>query len=339
MDIILERKDFLEYILDCYNLTNCIIIRINSGSNRIYKCEKDNQVYYVRISARNFNYVSAEIEWINFLSDYVKVPVILKSSKNKTVDTYIEDGKTYVFCVFCELAGRFWNKNDPELWNETVFFNWGNTMGKMHSLSKKYHLSHRNLNRPLLEQNLVSMESCKIIPSVYNKMVLIQDEILKLPRDIDSYGFIHSDMHQQNILINPDHIAVLDFDDCQYGFYALDIGIALYHAIWWGLPEDENKKNEFALKIIKNFMAGYKCENHLNDFWLEKILLFMRYRQIDALSWHLSYFKPKNLDEVIYNDCFKIYYDFGKNIKFIEEGTFFDNCNITENDFNTGSLK
>jgi Ser/Thr protein kinase RdoA (MazF antagonist) len=90
-------------------------------------------------------------------------------------------------------------------------------------------------------------------------MARLQKEILILPQDIDSYGLIHSDIHQQNMLVNDNHISVLDFDDCQYGFFALDIGIALYHAIWWGLPEDDSAKNDFALKIIKNFMAGYKA--------------------------------------------------------------------------------
>ena len=80
-------------------------------------------------------------------------------------------------------------------------------------------------------------------------------------------------------------------------------------------------------------MSGYKEENSLSDYWFEKIIFFMYYRQIDALSWHLSYYKPKSLTEVVYNDCFKIYYDFGKNIQFIENDMFFENCRIVETDF------
>ena len=177
------------------------------------------------------------------------------------------------------------------------------------------------------------LDPYKNIPSVYKKMASIQNEISKLPHDIDSYGLIHSDMHQQNFLINSNDISVLDFEDCQYGFFALDIGIALYHAIWWGLPEDDSMKNDFAFIIIKNFMSGYTMENHLNNFWLKKILMFMLYRQIDALRWHLNYYKPKKLSEVIYNDLFDIYYDFGKNISFIENDVFYENCQINESSF------
>jgi len=87
-------------------------------------------------------------------------------------------------------------------------------------------------------------------------------------------------MHQQNILISGDHIGVLDFDDCRYGWFALDIGIALYHAFWWGrgLPDDDFAKNDFALKIIKHFMIGYNEKNQLSDYWMRMIPLFTRYR-------------------------------------------------------------
>jgi hypothetical protein len=71
----------------------------------------------------------------------------------------------------------------------------------------------------------------------------------------------------------------------------------------------------------------------LSDLWLGKILTFMQYRQIDALSWHLSYFKPSSLEETVYNDLFKIKYDFGQQIRFIENDIFYENCTINENDF------
>lgn len=323
----------LEYALHCYNFQNCNIENINSGSNKVYKIHKDGLNFFLRISTREYNYISAEIDWMVFLKDSVKAPVLLKSKNEKLIETFHDNEKCYVICVFYELTGVFWNKNNLSLWNETVFFNWGNVMGKMHHVTKNYQPSIGVLKRPLFEDNLVPLELYRNTPSVYEKMASIQNEISKLPHDIDSYGLIHSDMHQQNFLINSNYISVLDFEDCQYGFFALDIGIALYHAIWWGLPEDDSAKNDFALKIIKNFMLGYKSENHLSEFWLKKIMMFMLYRQIDALSWHLNYYKPKNMNEVIYNDLFKIYYDFGKYIDFIVNDIFYENCTICENDF------
>ena len=323
----------LDYALRCYNFKNCSIESINSGSNRVYKTHKDGFNYYIRISTREYSYISAEIDWMMFLNSSVDVPVVYKSRDDRLIENFCCDGKSYVICVFFELAGVFWNKKNPTLWNETVFYNWGNAMGKMHRITKNYQPSTGIEKRPLFEYNLIPLEPYKNIPSVCKKLASILNDISKLPHDVDSYGLIHSDMHQQNILINNDHISVLDFEDCQYGFFALDIGIALYHAIWWGLPEDDIMKNDFAFMIIRNFMAGYKAENELSDFWYKKIMMFMLYRQIDALRWHLGYYKPKRLNEVVYNDLFDIYYDFGKNISYIENNIFYENCKINENSF------
>ena len=80
-------------------------------------------------------------------------------------------------------------------------------------------------------------------------------------------------------------------------------------------------------------MLGYKTENLLSEFWLKKILMFMLYRQIVALRWHLGYYKPKSMNEIVYNDLFDIHYDFGKNIRFIENDIFYENCLINENSF------
>ncbi|XEC97448.1 hypothetical protein AB6A23_13345 [Paenibacillus tarimensis] len=35
-------------------------------------------------------------------------------------------------------TGRFFNKNDSNLWGTSIFKQWGETMGKMHQLSKSY---------------------------------------------------------------------------------------------------------------------------------------------------------------------------------------------------------
>ena len=323
----------LEYASKCYSFEVSNVTWINSGSNRVYKVLKNGQNLYLRISTRTFDYILAEIDWINYLRDSVKTPELVKSVNGKKIETYQGEEKTYILCLFYELPGVFWDKNNTSTWNDTVFYNWGKTMGKMHRLTKKYQPPGGVHTRPLFEHNFISLEFYKDIPSVYDKMAQIQKEIFSLPRDIDSYGLIHSDMHQQNLLINNNDITVLDFDDCQYGFFSLDIGIALYHAIWWGSPNDNFAKNDFALKVIKNFLTGYSAENHLSDFWLKKIMMFMKYRQIAALSWHLNYYKPINFDVIVYNDCFHIYYNFGEHISYIENNIFFEECKIDENAF------
>ena len=326
----------LEYALNCYGFEGAGITDINSGSNKVYKIRKGGRNFYLRISKRGYDYVAAEIDWILFLKGEISAPELLKSKNGRLLETYTDSGQAYVICAFYELPGVYWDKNDPALWNENVFYSWGATMGKMHRLTKEYRPPGKASARPRCEDSLLPAEFFKNYPTVRAKLERIRDETLALPKDADSYGLIHSDMHQQNILIDGSGISVLDFDDCRYGFFSLDIGIALYHAVWWGLPDACGSKNGFALSIINNFMAGYGAQNKLSRFWRKKIFMFMLYRQIDALSWHLNYFKPKSIDETVYNDCFKIYFDFRKHIEYIEKDIFFDGCTINENVFSGG---
>ena len=55
----------LDYAVKCYGFQNCTIHNINSGSNRVYKIHKDGCNIYMCISTREYNYISAEIDWFD----------------------------------------------------------------------------------------------------------------------------------------------------------------------------------------------------------------------------------------------------------------------------------
>jgi len=154
------------------------------------------------------------------------------------------------------------------------------------------------------------MDSVKDCPTVNAIIEDLIKEMMSLPKDKDSYGLIHNDMHQWNIHIDGDKINVFDFDDALYSWFALDIGIALYHALWWGRKDDSG--NDFTNSIVKHFLEGYLSANQLSDFWLATIPMFMKYRQICKFSW---FYEPENADEhqrerirniendVLFTDC------------------------------------
>lgn len=89
---------------------------------------------------------------------------------------------------------------------------------------------------------------------------------------------IHCDLHPYNFHIDGEKIIVFDFNHNIYGWFALDIGIALYHGLDWSRKDDY--RNDYTNAIIKNFMEGYLSVNNLINFWISKIPLFMKYRQI-----------------------------------------------------------
>jgi len=45
--------------------------------------------------------------------------------------------------------------------------------------------------------------------------------------------------------------------------------------------------------IIENFLKGYLSANYLSGFWISKIPMFMKYRQICKFSW---FYDAENAD-------------------------------------------
>ena len=55
----------------------------------------------------------------------------------------------------------------------------------------------------------------------------MQQELRLLGKDASLWGLIHADLHRDNILIHQGNVGVIDFDDCGWGYYMLDIASVL----------------------------------------------------------------------------------------------------------------
>lgn len=272
---------------------------VGDNCNAIYAFQKNDKWYILRIGQHPVSFIpqtKAELDWMHYLSENgVNVPLPLLTNNGERLIAIQEGDKHYIICAYTAFAGQLgykhWNKDDPKLWNNAIFYNWGKLTGDMHRLTKDYIPANSKDVREHFKRFALD-DSIKACPSVNKIAEGLLDEIKSLPKDRDSYGLIHADLHQWNFLIRDGQINVFDFDDAIYGWFALDIGIALYHALWWGRKND--KGYDFTDDIIKNFIDGYLSANQLSNFWLEKIPLLMRYRQICKFSW---FYNPAKEDE------------------------------------------
>jgi len=258
----------------------------------IYTFVKDCKKYIIRFDkvSNPDEYIRKTGVGIGFMSylfeNNVSVAMPLRANNGELIISTRENGENYIIISIEMVSGCHWDKNDPDKWNEKIFFNWGRTMGNMHRLTKDY----QPADAYGFQTNI--FECLKTYPVVYKAAQELVDEITALPKDKDSFGLIHGDMHPDNFYIDGDKINVFDFGDSQYGWFVLDIGIALFHALWWG--RKDNAGNSFTNAIIENFMKGYLSSNRLSVFWISKIPMFMKYRQISAfIPW---FFNPEDTD-------------------------------------------
>ncbi len=286
----------LSFAANNYGFDKGTLHFISESTNQIYSFQKKDKWYILRFSERpteQIHLTKAEMNWLYYLANNkINVSLPLAAENGELVISTEDDGRPFIISAFEALPGRFWNKNDPDLWNEKIFYNWGKVMGDIHNLTKNYSpADDEDVRNKFTGHDALFLDKIKPCRSVHMITEDMISEIMALPKDKDSYGLIHCDIHPWNFLIDGEKINVFDFDDSLYGWFALDIGIALYHGLWWGRKNDAG--HDFTDEMIKGFLRGYLSANPLSDFWVSKIPLFMKYRQICKFSWC---YNPENED-------------------------------------------
>jgi len=293
-------NNLLEFAAKAYGFDKETLHFISESTNQIYSFQKDGRTYALRFSnrsAEDIHGLNAEMDWLYYLAQNdIGVALPLKLDNGELTASTQDEGENYILTAFEFVPGTFWDKNNSEKWNEKIFYNWGKVMGDIHRLTKKYKPANDKDVRVTFEESWMSDlpndYAVKNNPGIKKVVDDLVAEMKALPKDEDSYGLIHNDMHPWNFYVDGDKINVFDFDDAVYGWYALDIGLALYHGLWWGRKNDAGQ--DFTNCLIENFLKGYLSANPLSDFWLSKIPLFMRFRQVCKFTW---FFDPNNVDD------------------------------------------
>ena len=268
---------------ECFDFDKKTLQFITDGnytSKQFYSFDKCNQKYMLRLVKADGSLISqtrAEMDWLCYLSDKgISVPPPLKTVGGELAVSAEKNGENYIIAAYRMAEGRPWDVNDPNLWNNKVFYNWGKVMGDMHRVTKDFKPANELDMRPEFVGFIDN--GVKAFPSVDKIAEELLDEISVLPKNRDCYGLIHHDLGPSNFLIDGEQINVFDFDDCAYAWFSLDIAAALTFGIWFGRCNDEGY--DFTDDIFKFFLTGYFSANHLDDFNLSKIPLFLRLYQI-----------------------------------------------------------
>lgn len=278
---------------------------VSNSTNEVYKYIKDSKAYFLRLSPKPVEYemtIQAEVQWVRYLVENgVRTSLPIQTIEGNMTKVCIDREECFIAVVFEGVPGKFFD-SEPELWGSGLFSKWGATMGAIHSLSRSYDPGDRRfirkewkpteINNPYLQRGNYSL--------LLGKLRAIEKQLKIMPKNKDSYGLIHNDFHPYNFLIDQGEITVFDFDDSVYGWFALDIGIAATHAVWWGSHYQEwESKNEFAKHFLSAFLGGYLKYNRLDYEWIRLIPLFMDYRNIGSFFWWLSNWdgKEDNLSE------------------------------------------
>ncbi len=229
----------------------------------------------------NPNFIPSELEWLSALHDEgIPAP---KPDRNVNGEwlTFVESEYERPCSRNCSLIdwidGRLPKNPGPHHMKAV-----GQVIGRMHAQSIDWK-KPRNFSRPHwdweglygegFDYGFVQKEARESIPKAYRQIFAeaierVREVMEQLGTGKNVYGLIHADLGVDgNILFHRNEARPIDFDDCGFGYWLFDLGVALAHYF-----VDVEKPNP---KMREVLLEGYEETTPLSDINLEYLDLFI----------------------------------------------------------------
>jgi Ser/Thr protein kinase RdoA (MazF antagonist) len=234
----------------------------------------------------NRDSLQSELFWLSAVrhdTDLVIPEPVLTRNGALITEIEVEDISQVRYCaLFRWVEGRFVDQG----LSSTLFERVGTFMARLH-LQSRHYVPPDGFVRPrwnwhwlfgrssLLDdsfvteygRNLIGKREMRLVHALKDK---IETEILDIPTSSDYYGLIHADLQQRNYLFYKGEVRAIDFHDCCWGYYLLDIAITLS-----GIS---GRKDERQLQ--EAFLKGYKLLLPLPDHYEAYLYMFMALQMI-----------------------------------------------------------
>lgn len=274
----------LETALERFGIKKENINRLDGFESFIFNVKRDDKEFILKISygkRRTKEMILGEIDFINYLnSKGLTVPSANLSLNNIYVEVIPCEDIYFTAVLYDKAPG---GRVKKEQCNETLYYNMGRYLGKIHHLSKSY--KPQNILRPnIFDESVPELD--KLIPKEQKKIRRRAEELIEyfkaLPSNNKSYGLIHVDFHYGNFFIHNNEIYLFDFDDCQYSFFIHDIAMAFFYTLPHNCVENEQINDGY--KFLNSFLKGYFEENDLDKKWLNEIPYFLKLREFELYA-------------------------------------------------------
>lgn len=251
---------------------------VDNGKQKVLKIlalEKDRQ--------RDIKAFEQRVQFAHFLGEQ-DVPIAYPQANNACglYCSYLED--KYIFLAY---VMEFCEGKSPETSILLIGLaqDWGRLIGRIHKSTKQYatwkNLTCNNFEFGYQDEIDFFENWCKedTVKAAWRQMKTTMDG---LPKDRGSYGLIHNDNHQKNIIVKGNDITLIDID-CMTGQFFLQDIVVPAQGIMFDLCGGMHRPLD-AIEPLKRFfdlfINGYEQENHLDEIWLKQINTFIDYRRL-----------------------------------------------------------
>jgi Ser/Thr protein kinase RdoA (MazF antagonist) len=104
---------------------------------------------------------------------------------------------------------------------------------------------------------------------------VIRNRLAALPTDREHFGLIHADLRLANLLVDGDRTALIDFDDCGYGWYLFDLATALSFL----------EERPDVPQLIAKWLEGYRKVASIPADMEAEIPTLVMLRRLELMGW------------------------------------------------------
>ncbi len=228
------------------------------------------------------------LRYMAYLSEHgMNTTSPLYSSSGELVQSLECESDTYICYAWYKIQGEHIQISKPTE-RRSFYFQWGQTVGRMHSLARAYpQWRHSEAvdqqGQPLISRRQEWQHFYHWLQDeeVKAAWIVMQQRLDALPVNRENFGFIHNDPHPHNILLEDSKLVLIDFDVANFHWFILELAICLYSEYSRVVYHSNEKAflpqlNEL---FILPFMEGYESQNILPKAEYAQIELFLNYRR------------------------------------------------------------
>ena len=177
------------------------VIEQRISANAVFRFKKSGKDHFLRFnppSERSFDYIKAEIDFLQFLAaKNIHIARPVRSLANNLIEKIDLSLDTYYGVVFEALTGKQYEIGDLDA---SQFHAWGKALGTLHHVSTGYKTRYRLSWKEYLEQ------AAQFIPQDdkygQQELAFILGWAARLPVNEQNFGLIHYDFELDNIFLS-----------------------------------------------------------------------------------------------------------------------------------------
>ena len=237
--------------------------------------------YYLRFnheSERGPGEIAAELTFIEHLARQgIRTARPQPSRAGRLVESVVTEQGVFHGVLFEALPGAELAFEKLDL---AGFERWGRALGELHRAAQGCPMEILK-DRPGWQERLALAR--REIPAAeslaWRELDTVERALRRLPQDADTYGMIHYDFEQDNLIWDGSAPGVLDFDDCGPYWYAADVAYALRD-----LFADSSARIDLQDARLRAFVSGYRTARPLAEEALGDLPLFLRLHNLAAFA-------------------------------------------------------